>query len=338
MVSDLVLYVGSNEGLFEVVLEPCGVTSRRLDLEVAGGLLDGVRAILVDRHDHDRLYVGTNTEGVLRSVDGGATWCDASAGITYRNIWSLAQHPASGDLYAGSEPAGVYRSRDGGTTWEDLSGVRQLPDTRQWWFPLPPHVAHVRHIGLHPDDPDDLLCAVEDGWLVRSRDGGATWSQIRGVHMDAHMVTFMPDDPSVVYVSTGNFGFRSVDGGETFVDARTGMDRGYMAGVVVHPDRPSVLLAAAAEPPGAWFHGDGAKTALYRSEDAGVTWRPARRGLEEGERFGTWALVGDPGDPDRAYVGLFDGRIWGTDDGGQSFEPLHDLEAPILTMACARRG
>ena len=335
---EVVIYVGSNEGLFEIKQNGDDYATRQLDVEVMGGLMDGVRAILVDNRDPDRIFIGTTTNGILRSTDGGETWHEASQGIIYRNVWCLSQHPTTGDLYAGTELPGVFRSTDGGDTWVDLPAVRALPETKEWWFPMPPHVAHIRHIGLHPDDPDDIFCAVEDGWLVRSRDGGKTWAQHRGVHIDAHMVTFMPDDPTVVYVSTGDYGFRSTDGGETFVEAREGMDRGYMAGIVVHPDRPSVVIAAASNPPGAWFHGDGARTAIYRSEDAGVTWQRVAEGLPDDERFGTWSVVGDPGDPDRAYVGLFDGRIWGTEDGGKTFREVLEIEAPIMTMACVRRG
>lgn len=340
MMSEVVAYIGTTDDLIELSRSADQYSSRSLGLPVGGGIMDGVRAIHVDQADPERLFVGTNTGGVVRSLDAGTSWQAVNEGITYKNIWCITQHPATGDLYVGTEPASVFRSSDGGDTWVDLPSLRQLPGTKQWWFPMPPHVAHVRHIGLRDDDPDDLFCAVEDGWLVRSRDGGVTWEELRdGVHCDAHSVTFKPGDPSVVFVASGDYGYRSTDGGETFVDARTGMDRGYMTGVVSHPDRPGALLAVSAHPPGAWFRpGAGAETAIYTSDDFGASWRRVRQGLPDDERWGTWAFAGDPADADHAYLGLFDGRIWATTDGGDTFSEVTEVEGPILTMVCGRRG
>jgi len=337
---EFVAYAGTTDNLFEIAGDGASCDVRPLDPRVGGSDMEGVRAILVDQHHPRRLYVGTQTDGVQRSRDGGASWEPASEGMIHRNVWALAQHSATGDLYVGTEPASVFRSTDGGDSWEDLPMLRTLPETKEWWFPMPPHVAHVRGITLQADDPSDIFCAIEDGWLVRSRDGGESWRQVRaGVHCDAHMVTVVPDDPSIVYVSTGNYGFRSTDGGATFVDARQGLDRGYMAGVVVHPARPNVLLTAASHPPGAWFRpGNGAETEVYRSRDAGLSWKRVVEGLEESERWGTWAIAGDPVDPDTAFVGFFDGRIFVTQDGGDSFREIGTVEGPLLTMAAGQRG
>lgn len=337
--SERVAYVGTNDNLFEVAGSGDDYETRSLDPPVGGGEMEGVRAVLVDHRDPRRLYVGTQTEGVLRSRDGGGCWEQAAEGIIHRNVWALAQHPVTGDLYAGTELPCVFRSTDGGDTWVDMPMLRTLPESKEWWFPMPPHVPHVRSIGLRADDPDDIFCAIEDGWLVRSRDGGETWRQVRaGVHCDAHTVAFMPDDPSVVYVATGDYGFRSTDGGETFVDAREGLDRGYMAGVVVHPARPDVLLTAASHPPGAWFRpGRGAEAEVYRSTDAGVTWQRVSAGLVATERWGTWAIAADPVDPDVAFVGFFDGRVFATEDGADSFRQVAEVEGPLFTIACGRR-
>jgi photosystem II stability/assembly factor-like uncharacterized protein len=331
--SSAVAYVGTTEDAYELVGAYDRAGSRSLGLRGSGG----VRAVVVDHQDPARLYVGTGARGVLCTTDRGRTWDEVNDGIVHKNIFSLAQHPRTGVLYAGTEPANVFRSTDGGNTWEDSPALRALPETRDWSFPRPPHIAHVRHIALRADDPLDVYCAIEDGWLVRSRDGGRTWTQVRdGVHCDAHTVTFMPDDPSVVYAATGNFGYRSTDGGETFVEAHDGLDRGYMAGIVVHPRRPDVLLTvAAAHSPPSWRSEVGGDTAVYRSDDQGVTWERVTRGLPDYEPAGCWSVAGHPHDPGTALFGLFDGTVWATTDGGRSFRRALRLDGAVRAITLA---
>jgi hypothetical protein len=63
-----------------------------------------------------------------------------------------------------------------------------------------------------------------------------------------------------------------------------------------------------------------------------------RGGLPDDERWGSFSIVGDPGDPDVAFVGLFDGRVWATEDGGETFREVAQIDGPLLTMACVHRG
>jgi photosystem II stability/assembly factor-like uncharacterized protein len=324
------VYVGTMEDAYELTGAQAHPEVRPLGLRGSGG----VRALLVDRHDPARLYAGTAARGVLRSTDRGRTWDEVNRGLVYQDIFSLAQHPGAGVLYAGTEPANVFRSSDGGDTWTGSPALRNLPETRDWWFPRPPHIAHVRHIAVCDDDPLDICCAIEDGWLVRSRDGGETWMQVReGVDCDAHTVTFMPDDPAILYVATGNFGYRSTDGGLTFAQACYGMEHGYMAGIAVHPARPHVLLTVAARrSPPSWRTERGGDTAVYRSEDQGRTWERVTRGLPEYLAAGCWSVAGDPDDPDTALFGLFDGSVWATTDGARSFRLLARLDGAVRAI------
>src|SRR5206468_2821856 len=122
---------------------------------------------------------------------------------------------------------------DGGESWTDCEQLRTLPTTVDWTFPNPPHVAHVKEMALCADDPALVLGAVEEGWLVRSKDGGQTWENIKDVvDFDSHAVSYMPDNPQVVIACTGQGMFRSTDGGDHFVDANNGLTRRYLAPIV----------------------------------------------------------------------------------------------------------
>ena len=118
-------YAGTTNGLFLVERESAHATIQSIGLQGAGGF----RApVVVDCSDPVRLYAGTTRAGVFRSDDAGQTWCEINHGITYKDIWSLVQHPATGRLYAGTSPA-YRRPRlslpNGGTALTDPYNRRQ---------------------------------------------------------------------------------------------------------------------------------------------------------------------------------------------------------------------
>jgi len=65
------------------------------------------------------LYVGTHGGGVYRSLDGGATWKQCSAGLKNLDVHSLVVVPSNSRIVlAGTLNGGLYRSTDGGNHWE----------------------------------------------------------------------------------------------------------------------------------------------------------------------------------------------------------------------------
>ena len=350
--ADYALYVGTERGLVRAKPDLHGAYT----CEWLGAELRNVTALVVDRADPLRLYAASR-HGIFRSDDAGAHFREITRGLVHKDVWALAQHPASGELFAGTEPPSIFKSSDSGETWVDCPRVRALEDSLSWTFPRPPHIAHVKHIALSENDARLVYGAVEVGWVIRSADGGDTWETIkRGIAQDAHAVTLVPNRPSMVIVATGEGLFRSTNGGHTFEVSDTLLDPAgersaramgrYMAPVVVHPARPNVLFTAAAEvPPPFWSTRErGANSAFYRSGDQGATWRRIVAVGAAGEpvsviREAARTTVIDPSDPDRVYFGMTDGSVWVTEDGGATIRKgLRDLRGWISAIAVSRGG
>ncbi|HLY66616.1 MAG TPA: exo-alpha-sialidase, partial [Chloroflexota bacterium] len=278
--SNTVLYVGTGYGLFKAEGNGQGYKTTPLGLEDAGGMRCPV---MIDKDDPKRLYAGTTRGGMLVSEDSGQTWRAINNGLDKKEIWWAAQHPKTGDLWAGVSPSAMYKSSDRGASWTECEQLQSLPTIKEWTFPQPPHISHVKHLSLREDDPDHVMGAVEEGWLIRSTDGGHTWENLRnGCEFDAHTVYYMPDNPNVVISTSGQGVYRSEDGGDSFTKMEAGMDRRYMTHLVVHPDRPNVMFTAAAEvPPPGWLRPEGGNSAFYRSDDQGHSWRRLTGGLPE---------------------------------------------------------
>ena len=268
------------------------------------------------------LWAGTQGQGVLRSDDEGARW--RPAGLDGAIVKALAPSPHDPDtVYAGLKPAGVAVTTDGGRSWTELDGFQKIRGRRLWFSPAePPGTAYVQGLGVSPDDPDVIVAGIEFGAVVRSADGGRTWSgHCKGAIRDCHSLTFHPTDGDRVY--EGGAGFRrplatSRDGGVTWSSPK-GAKRVYGWACAADPADPDLVYAGATSGPGRAHGSKPARATLYRSRDGG---RWETLGEPDSLDAFPYALITDPGAPGHLYVGFDDGEVWFSADHGDGLERL----------------
>ncbi|HWF86676.1 MAG TPA: hypothetical protein VG222_17580 [Vicinamibacterales bacterium] len=294
-------------------------------------------------------YQGSTGGGVWKTDDGGLNWRNISDGFfNTGSVGAIAVAPSNTSIvYVGMGEAcirgnasygdGVYRSNDGGKTWSHVG----LDATRQ--------IARVR---VNPTNPDLVyVAALGDPWgpspdrgVYRSKDGGRTWEKVLFRSDDAGAIDLVmdPTNADVLYASTvelrrypwgfrsagpGTALYKSTDGGTTWTDltARPGLPTGTKGriGITVAPSRPSRVWAI--------IDADGGQKGVYRSEDAGATWKHLTDDADLTQR--PWYyhhIFADPKDPDTLWVLNVD--LWRSKDGGTHFEQVsiphgdnHDL-------------
>jgi hypothetical protein len=275
------------------------------------------------------IYAGTQGNGVLRSDDRGRTW--VAAGMEGQIVKSLAVSPHEpGLLYAGTKPAGVFVTRDGGASWRELETFRKIRGYRFWRSPAEPPDwrAYVSNISVSPSDPEVLVAGVEFGAVVRSEDGGRTWSNHKkGAIRDCHTLMFHPSHGDWVYEAGASLTGASVsrDGGETWKQPKKGMRHRYGWACAADPERPEVWYVSAG-PYGRGFepqaHQDGqANAAIYRSA-GGAAWARLNGGLPQPMTHLAYALVTDREAAGHLYAGLSSGDVWHTTDYGDSWQKM----------------
>lgn len=291
--------------------------------ETVDRVLEGqdVRALAADPLLPGVVYAGTQGAGVLRSDDHGATW--SACGLAGMVVKSIAASPlVAGTLYAGTKPAAVFRSRDGGTTWTELEGFRRIHGRRLWFSPAErPHSAYVQALALSPTDPDVLLAGIELGAVVRSEDGGDTWSGHRpGARRDCHSLTFHAVDGNYAYEGAGNGGAAfSRDAGRTWRHPTAGLDGRYGWATAADAARPEVRFLSAAPSP-AKAHGPApAEACVYRAVGDGP-WERLAGGLPQPLDHMPYALLA--GAPAELHAVLANGDVWHTADVGESWSRL----------------
>src|SRR6266446_4121769 len=283
-------------------------------------------------------YFGANGGGVWKTTDGGTVWKPIFDEQAVASIGALALAPSNPSIiYVGSGENnlyaditygnGVYKSIDAGATWQHLG----LAETR-----------HIARILIDPRNPDIVLVAAmgrsfgsnEERGVFRSTDGGRSWKKV--LYKDnvtgAVDLCFEPGNPRVVYATLwhgirkpgqkgtsygpGSGLYKSTDEGVTWNQITgNGLPSGEWgrAGVAVapgnHGQRVYVIVEAKDK-----------KGGLFRSDDAGATWKKA---TEDKRIEGSWymsEIFVDPKNPDVAYVPSQ--NMYRSKDGGHTFTAI----------------
>jgi photosystem II stability/assembly factor-like uncharacterized protein len=160
-----------------------------------------ITSIAVEDGNLNHIIAGSETGGVWKSLDGGATWTVLTDNLSNIDVYALAIDPIdSSTYYWGSKGGSIFRSTDGGATWT-LHG--NLPN------------GFVNKILIDPTNTAKIYASAQGGGLFKSLDGGLNWTSIAQSATTGYDFEFKPGDPNVVYASGNNF-FKSTDGGNTF--------------------------------------------------------------------------------------------------------------------------
>ena len=322
------LAVATTDGVF--LLERDGGGS----WHVAHQALAGCFVAALTRTADGTLFAATHGVGMARSDDNGRTWRWINKGITQFDLWAARAGKLDGRdiVLCGSMPAHLFASEDKGDTWREWPALRQVESVGQWTFPPPPRLGHVKDIVI---DGDNVYVGIEIGALLRSRDGGKSFTDLHidpdPGESDVHRILIHPDRPGRILIANGLMGLmRSADNGTTWTKDGRLPEMDYPDAYVMHPDNPDLLFVSAAVGwPPHWYKLGRARGKIARSRDAGKTWERLLGGLPDGQRglFGAMTIAAD-GKETSIYAGDSDGQIFESRDGGDTWSVMADV-APV---------
>jgi photosystem II stability/assembly factor-like uncharacterized protein len=299
-------------------------------------------ALIVDEHT-GTIYCGQHySGGIKKSLDGGLTWIGSGIGLESDHVYMLALQRLADKavLYCGTEPPMLYRSGDLGNHWQPLRAIWEVPDTDQWRFPPPPHIAHVKNIAFHPSYPETLYVCIEQGDLLKSTDAGASWRSLTSYETpedrfrrDMHRIIIKPSDPSKLYLASGVGLYYSEDAGESWEHISRGDARvGYPDCLFFDPKDENILYMAGASgaPSPSWKELRSANPGILRSRDGGRSWDDLMNGLPNLIPGNIEAMCAHQSDYGLSmFAGTSVGDIWGSDDGGENWALIASNLPPI---------
>ena len=231
------LYAGTQAGMFKTTDGGASWTRSSSGIPgTIGGFAARIGGIAVHPTDPSVVYAAAGGNKVYRSTNAGAAWLPLGSGLP-TTVGDVAVDPlmpatlyaGGGDIFGG--PGGIFKSTDGGDNWSLLAR-----EAFGGWAGL---------ITPSPTTPGTVLAVTSTTGLrnlVRSTNGGATWSDTGIEVVD---LAFDPVNASTVYAAgpvSATRLQRSTDNGTTWTPIHDGLPSQVTA-VVVHPTEPSTLYA-----------------------------------------------------------------------------------------------
>lgn len=200
--------------------------------------LSGADAMNVPLVEADRFQIAGH-EVYLETTDGGATWQPVPNDLPGLDLHAFAVDPADPDhAWAFAVGFGLFETTDAGRQWQQ----RQSGN----WATLT----------AYRDDTRTVLVAIGPEGLVRSADGGASWTPL--AYPGAPLAALAASrDGGVLYAATSAGLRRSTDGGASWTE--TGFASQALAVAVASDDPMDVALV-------------DQSTRFYRSPDGGQSW------------------------------------------------------------------
>ena len=288
-----------------------------------------VRAIVFHPENPKVVYTGTQ-RGVYKSLDQGDSWRRMNLDEG-RVVWSFKFHPHNPDvMFLGTEGSEVYRTEDGGESWQYLSTIRN-PDAVQMAFSM-----RILGIAIDESNPEHMYAALEVGGAAHSADGGESWKTVNKHFegdvdlMDLHGVTMGGPGSRSAFISNRTGVWRTEDLGETWKNL--GFENfspiHYSRGVEVAPDDPDTLYACV----GLNFGSE--QGGVLRSTDGGESWHRFDSGVNPVST--TFGVAINQLDPRQVYFCTRKGQVFGTHDGGATWEEhaLPESAQNVKAVAC----
>ncbi len=267
-------------------------------------------AVLQDRVDPNKIYLGTNT-GLFQSIDRGVSW-SAVTGPPIQKAPVKKKAPArkgAKGKAAAAKTAAVKTPVTPGTIIDPVTGQELYPVLKD----------KINVLTRTEDDKNGILAGTDTG-LYRSYDVTKGWEKIsfgEGINHNVFAITATPLVPGTIWAGTATSGvIVSRDNGETWEKVGGAPESVPISSIVIDPKRPNYIYV-------------GSIHSLYLSRDGGRTWQRRGGNLPLGNYT---SILIDPRNSDEVLVSSSlenDGGVYYSKDAGMNWKRVDSKELKL---------
>ena len=264
----------------------------------------------------------------------------------FARVWHLEPSLDDPDTcYAGVEDAALFRTTNGGASWQEMSGLRGHASGPGWMPGAGGMCLHT--IVLDPVNRDRIYVAISAAGTFRSDDAGETWKPInRGLKSNfmpepeaevghcVHRIAIHPSNPNTLFMQKHWDIMRSDDGGDSWREVSGNLPSDFGFPIAVHAHEPETIYVVPILSDSLHYPPDG-KLRVYRSRSGGEEWEALTKGLPQENCYVNVlrdAMAVDSADPCGVYFGTTGGQVYGSNDNGDSWEPIVRDLPPVLSV------
>jgi photosystem II stability/assembly factor-like uncharacterized protein len=274
--------------------------------------------------DPNIIYLGTDSDGLFVTKDGGETWKVVAFA---QKAYSVVIDPGNPDVMYGS---GIFKKR--------AKIFKRLQEDQEWKevYTEPSEGTIISSLVIDKSNPQILYAGTSAGVIVKSTDGGQTWVNLKKADGPIIAIGFDAADNSHVLFGVFQAGvLETKDSGKTIEDITKNIDTTshvssvytiatdpYLAGVVYVGTGSGIFRSAA---DGTWSDLNiiesskafpirsiavnptnskeiiySSAKAIYKSVDSGQTWATIQ--LDTSKEISS--IIYDRSDPGKVYAGL----------------------------------
>ena len=222
----------------------------------AGG---SVKTIAIQPFNNQIVYLGTISNGIYRSDNGGGSWQHLDLGIMENTQRVIAIHPFAPETLYAATARGLFKSSNGGVDWEFII------------LPIIPQ-NELTALLIHPLDPSLVITGGPTcEWI--STDSGQSWTQLNIPHNTGIKdLEIDPSNQDIIYLIgsalySGNGVWKSEDRGLTWSNIQNDLDTiGFCTDIEVDPIDSQLLYLSLIT----IF--DSTDACMFKSTNGGQNW------------------------------------------------------------------
>lgn len=297
---------------------------------------------------------------VIKSIDGGVSWqvknkINEKKTLAGVDVLSIAVNPADPNIiYLGTLASGLFVSTDGAETWTQVAfadkayglvfdpqdsnvmygtGVfngrakifKRLKEGEEWKevYTEPADGTVISSLAVSNANSQILFAGTSEGVIVKTVDGGLTWTNIKKVEGPVTGIVFDNSNENHLFFLVFQVGmFETKDSGKTIEDITQKVD-------ALHGSANFYSIAVNPSLPGGVYVGTGG--GIFEKDNGNDSWKPVNI-IESSKAFPIRAVAANPFNP-KEIVYASAQAVYKSIDGGKSwsiFQLDTDREVSVL--------